>query len=573
MGLLNTSLVTGRNAMAANQLALDVVGNNIANATTEGYVRQSPVFVNTPDKKVRTGVFVGTGAMLERISRLVDTFLQEQIRGSAGTVADLQVLEQNLLRIEMAFKETTDQDLSTAMNRFFDALEGLQNDPSQLALRTNVAHEARTLSTVFHETVRAIDDVSADMDVQISQLVESINSLTGQVAELNVGIVRGEGGTGGQGSQNRLRDRRDLLVGQLADIVGITVIEQPNGAYNVYLGGDPLVFGVESFELEAEARSTGSAIVHDVVFAADGHAASLDGGRLAGIVTTRDTLAPEFKGVLDDLARSLIWEVNRIHTEGMGLTGFADVTSSGAVTNPTATLDAAGLDFNVTNGSFVVNILNGTTGQVDSFNIDIDLDGIGADSTLNSVVGEIAAEITAVLPQITAVVTVDNRIRLQSASSNLTIAFGPDSSGFLAAMGINTLLSGHDANTFDVDTRVLEEPGMVAAATTSNPGDNSNAVRLTELRSALIGDLGGGTFADFLESTVSNLAVQARTTTESRMSAEDFMGSLRSRHETISGVDMNEEAVNIIRYQNAFRGAGRFIATINRLLDVIFTLA
>jgi len=572
MGLINTSLVIGRNAIGANELAMDVVGNNIANSATEGFARQSSVFVDTPSTRIATGMYVGTGATLETIRRVADFFLEEQIRNSQSSVSDLEVREQSLSRIEAAFNETTDRDISTALNRFFDTLEELQNNPGQLALRTNVAQEGRTLATVFHEVAASIDTLASDLDVQVQQLVESVNSITSQVAELNVAIVRGQAGASAGGGQHELENRRDVLLGELAEIIGISVAKQPSGAVSVYLGGDPLVFDDQHFEVAAEARSAGAVIIHDVVFVSDGHAVTLDGGRLAGVVASRQAAVPQFEAALDDLARNLIWEMNRIHSQGMGLAGFADVTSADFVTDPTATLDAAGLHFNVENGSFVINILNRVTGQMHSFDIDVDLDGIGADSTLNSIVAEIAGEITSVFPQITASVTPDYRIRIRSSSSNLELAFGPDSSGFLAAVGLNTLFTGHDAATFDVNTRVTESPSLLAAATSSNAGDNSNVVRMTQLRNAAIEGLDGGSFANFIESTASVLAVQGRTTAESRATAEDFLGSLRSRRETISGVDLNEEAINIIRYQNAFRGAGQFVVTISRLIEVVLGL-
>jgi flagellar hook-associated protein 1 FlgK len=366
------------------------------------------------------------------------------------------------------------------------------------------------------------------------------------------------------GDAGALRDQRDLLLRQLSELVQLEVREQPNGSINVYVGNEPLIQdgvyrGITS-TLEVadnEPRTVAR-------FADTGAPISLRGGKLAGLVAARDQDVMGHVRNLDQLAAALIREVNRVHAQGRGLAGVTDVTGTFDVLDPAAALSsaAAGLASPPRNGSFQITLLDKATGAATVTTITVDLDGIGADDSLNSLVARINAQVG----NLTASVTTDNRLRI-TAAGGYEMSFGQDSANLLAALGVNTFFTGSGAQDIAVNPMLLDNNQLIAAGTSFAEGDGSNAAALAALADAALASLNGQSLTEFYNLVAIGAGVGSAAAQAGVEAADAIYSSLTAQRESISGVSLDEETISMLRLERAFQGAARFTSTVDRLIQ------
>ncbi len=571
MGLLNTSLQIGKSAIMAHNLAMDVVGNNIANAGTDGYARRAVELHSVRGVKTPQGPYLGLGVNADSIRRLADVYLDQRLRDARSTSSSFIAQDDALSRLEGVFNELSDDDLSTAINDFFTALSTLQGNPEERSVRRSVVETGIT----FTESVRSmrdrIDTLRKDINSELGTAVDTVNSITTELATLNTEISRLEaGGSATGGGANALRDRRDALLGKLADLVGVRVINLDNGSINVFAGSDPLVMGNRSYDVTTQTRTDRGVAVSDIVFAADGRPLDLNGGKIEGLVAARDETLPQFVDALDTWAGAFIEGFNRIHSSGQGLDIHQDITGTTSVTDINAALNAAGLDFTPDTGTFDINIKNAASGETVSFRLHVDLDGIGGnDTTLSSLVADINGTLAASFPQVQASVGPGNTLRISSSVPGLGFSFSNDTSGVLAALGVNTFFVGHDSSDIDVNQLVNDNPGYIAGALTDMPGDNSNVTKLVGFQQDPLDALGGASVEEYYQGIVSTLGIKAAAAQDRRQGALAIKASVEGQREAFSGVSLDEEAVKLIRYQSGYSAAARYVSTVNDLLKVL----
>ncbi len=573
MGLLDTSLQIGRSAIMAQSLAMDVVGNNIANASTEGYARQLADLKSATGVRTPQGPYLGLGVNAESIRRISDAYLEQRLRDARSGEQSLQAQDEMFQRLEGAFNELTDNDLSTVMNDFFSALNTLQSSPEETSVRRAVVESALTFTDSIRQLRGKLDELRTGLDSEVSGAVGTINDITSQIADLNVQIAQIEAGASNTGGASALRDRRDYLLGQLCDLIEVRVVDTGHGMVNVFAGADPLVMDNRSYDLATETRVDRDVSVTDIVFAADGRAVNIKGGKLEGLITARDTGVTEFVDELDKWAGAFIEGFNRIHSSGTGLEAFSDVTGANGVDDPAAVLSAAGLDFSPETGTFDIAVQNSASGQSQTFRIHVDLDGYnGDDTTLASLVADINAAVSAYYPQVTASIGPGNTLRIASSTPELTFTFANDSSGALAALGVNTFFTGSGSSDIEVNALVQDDPGHIAAGLTSLEGDNSNVSRLLAFQRDPLDSLGGSSVDSYYQGIVATLGVRAASASDRHTGAQAITSAVQSQREAVSGVSLDEEAVKLIRYQSGYAAAARFISTVNNLLQVLLNM-
>ncbi len=229
------------------------------------------------------------------------------------------------------------------------------------------------------------------------------------------------------------------------------------------------------------------------------------------------------------------------------------------------TFQITSLPFVIRNGSFQVRVTNEVTAVTTTFTVPVDIDKILPDSTLTSIAAAIDG-----IPGITASITNTNRLQITSDSpSTDTFSFGEDSSGFLAAMGLGTFFSGSTARSIEVNAVIDRDPSLVAAGRSTAPGDNSNAAAMVALRDSRV--FGDGTLSaeEFLQSIVSDVGSQTSSLRDRSESQELLVQQLSNQRQRLSGVNLDEEAVNLITYQRTFQASARFIGIINELLATL----
>jgi flagellar hook-associated protein 1 FlgK len=583
MGLLTSALQIGRSALFSYQSALTVVGNNISNAGDPDYTRQTPVLTPIPGVPIQEGFRPGAGVQLSALQRHIDESLEERIRVALGDQNSALEQSEVLSRIESVLNELSETDLSTLLTSFFNTFSTLQTTPQDETARGAVLATAQTLVTEIRRQRDDLLNITEQINDEIENITDRANQIVDDIATLNVDIVRAESGKNGGASG--LRDQRDALLRELSTIVEIRTRLQPEGSVNVFIGNEPVVQGGISRGLTT-TRDVGADIERVTVrFADDNGAIAINGGRYEGLVGSRDTFVVNQLNTLDNLARALIRDVNQVHSDGQGVGSFTDVTSTYSVIDPNLALNTInnGLEFLPRNGSFFITIKNETSGLTKSVQVDVDLDGITppADTSLNGLVGNINAALTAAYggaSPVTASVTGDNRLNLK-ADPTFSFTFGhdgdefrEDSSNALAALGINTFFVGTDAQSVGVNAFLDGRPDLISAAQVNEVGDGGNAGRLSSLLNAASKELNGISILAFYNSKVSNVAVKSAAARNAVEAADVVVVSLRAEREAISGVSLDEEAINLLKFQRAFQGAAQFIRVADEMIQTMLGL-
>jgi flagellar hook-associated protein 1 FlgK len=272
---------------------------------------------------------------------------------------------------------------------------------------------------------------------------------------------------------------------------------------------------------------------------------------------------------VDSVAGNLIFELNKIHASGQGLQGFSSVTSTANVNDPTVALNdpASGLKFTPKNGSFVVHVKQKASGLETSTLVQVDLDGLnGNDTTLNSLAASIDG-----ISGISATVNA-GKLNVSADSNDVEVSFSQDSSGALAALGVNNFFSGSDARDIAVNATIKGQPGLLAAAKNGNTGDNQTALAIAGLESAKIGALNGASLKETYQGIVNGIAVNAATAKNNADATLSVQQTLESQRESLSGVSLDEEAINLMRQQRAFQAASRVVAAVDEMLKTLLSL-
>jgi flagellar hook-associated protein 1 len=559
------SLNIGKNALAVSQAAIQVTGNNISNAGNADYTRQAVGLSASPDQQLKPGVFVGTGVNLDSISRQIDDALQGRLRGGVSDNESAQATTQWLGQVESVFNELGDDDLSTQLSTFFGSWSNLANKPQDLGLRQIVLQNGQSVAGWFHDIRSKLTDLKGAIDQRLPAIVNDANGYAQQIADLNQRIATAEGGAGG--SANDLRDQRDAVLKKLSALMDVKTVEQ-GSMVNVYVGSEPLVIGTMNRGVGLRTDAVNGVVTPTVVFKANNGAMNVTSGQIGGLAQARAKVTGVI-GEVDKLAGNLVFELNKLHASGQGLEGFSSVTSTSTVTDPTAALNdpKAGLANVPANGSFVVHVRDKNTGLVTSTLVQVDLDGLnGNDTTLNSLQASLAG-----IPGVNATAS-SGKLTVATASNNVEVSFSQDSSGVLAALGLNTFYTGKDASDIAVNQALIDRPQLLAAARNGDKGDNQTARAIAALEGQPVAALDGSSLKDKYQAMVNGVGVSVASAKNDADASQAALDTLQAQRDALSGVSLDEEAVNLMRQQRAFQGAAKLITTVNEMLDTVLNM-
>jgi len=375
MSGINSLLDIGRSALQAYQRALTVTGQNISNVNTPGYSRQDVVLSERAPQDEGT-FLTGTGVEVAQIRRSFDAFIEGQLTTSQQRLGRQQVLKDTLSLTQGFFQDSDGEGLSAGLNDFFNAIQDVATNPSDVTSRSVLLSRAQTLAARFNATAANLQAQRRSLDGQITQTVDDVNHLASQVADLNGKIAQLE--MGGQ-TASELRDQRASLLNELAQRIDTTALEDGSGQVTVYVGrGQTLVTGRTAYHLKATPNPANSGFV-DVQIEGNGPtpvtiSSVISDGRLKGLLDSRDTTIPDLLDNLDTLASTLVIRVNQVHQAGFGLdgstgsnfftpTGLTAASISVALTDSrkvAASNSAGGLPGNNTNALALADLQNQT---------------------------------------------------------------------------------------------------------------------------------------------------------------------------------------------------------------------
>ncbi|QDU72362.1 flagellar hook-associated protein FlgK [Mucisphaera calidilacus] len=579
MGLTN-ALQIGKSGILASQSALQAVGNNLANVGTEGYHRSKVSLSPVGDQEILNGIFVGRGVQLQSITRLVDEALETRLRGSVANQSGSLERQELLEQVESVHNELSEISITSRLTDFFASWSSLAANPGSTsepstALRSDVVNEGQIAADHLRQIRLELTAQREQVDLAIIDSVNAVDSLLTQVEQINESIALQESGRG-QGA-SALRDQRDVLLTELATYLDISTNELGNGEVDVFVGSTPLVLNGDSRGLTLENGIGQSAADVHVVIKDDGQRVNATTGKLGAQITFRQEDWQEAVDTLDNLARELIFEVNKLHSTGQGLVGSSSVTGANKVLDADASLNdpAAGLDFTPVHGSFQIHVeQNGVT---TTQQINIDLDGLnGNDTTLNTLIAQINDPASRLAGMISASATADGRLQITAGSDSATISFSDDSSGVLATLGVNSYFTGSSAADIGVNQALQDDPRLIAAGrqhSLSDPlGANENALSIAELGSTPIEALNGRSLSDFWTDHVADYASRLSATGQQAEADTLVRQSLEAQRQELSGVNVDEETIDLIQYQRSFQASARFISVTDELIQTLLGL-
>jgi flagellar hook-associated protein 1 FlgK len=548
------SLHLGRRALIAHQTALDTIGHNLANVTTPGYTRQRADLAPVVNRG---------GVDVEEIRRLRDRFVDFSLLTEQQALGKSEAQSALMQRLQAVFNDPPGTGLGSTLDAFFQGFQDVSVTPTDQVARVTVKDRAERLTSTFASMRQRLETLKVDLTTDIQQKVTEANRLMSQIAELHVEIIAARNGP----APNDLFDRRDRLVGELAQIVGVMPTDRPDGTVQLAMTGTGvlLVDGMATAPLAASLD--GAADTVDLTAGAAALPVSPRSGALASVVTARNAATGVLKQAiadLDALAAAVATEVNRVHASGSGLAGHATLTSANAVTSSAVPLTAAGLADTPVTGSFRV-LVHDTAGAVVS-NVAVAV--TAGVTTLDAVRAALDAD-----PNLTAAVA-GGRLTLTAAGAGRTFTFAADSSDTLMALGLNTVFTGRTASTIALDPVLAADVSKIAAARADaaglvHPGDGANALAIARLRTAPTMSGGTASFTDFFGAAVGRVGSAARDAIEAADRQQATVAVVSGFQQQASGVSSDEELIALSQTQTAYAAAARFVTTID---DVIQTL-
>lgn len=628
---------TGISSLLASQKALATASHNIANVNTDGYSRQR---VNTATQTpFPYGVgFVGTGVKITSIERVYDQYLVDQVRTGTSSLNQLSQYYSLATQVDNLLADPQ-AGLSPSLQDFFNSVQDVANDPASASARQVMVSTAQTLADRFNFINSRIDDIDKAVNSDIKNVVSEINGLSESIANINKQIA--ELRTQGSGEPNDLLDKRDILLKQLSDKVGVTTVVQSDGSVNVFVGnGQAIVAGYESRTLSTiknDYDPNKMDVGYDLGGSAVNITSQLSGGKIGGFLKYRSEMSDSMKNSLGLLAVGLTETFNQQHQSGIDLNGdmggdfFRNLSSTVVDVLPSRSNTAASpaditatiADANSLTGSDYTLRREGVTYTLtrESDNYSYTLTNFPAGSetidgvTLNLAGGAIAdgdrflirpvrsgasdisvaitdpAKIAAASPirtysdlnnagsadinagevtDLAAFVSDTYHINMTTAttyevrdSSNTLLAGGAYNSGAdIVFNGITVSVSG---NPQAGDTFVVE-PNL------SGIGDNSNALKLSALQ--LDNTLKGNTvnYQDIYGQMVVAIGTKTNQANINVQAQQGLLDQAIAAREAKSGVNLDEEAADIIKYQQMYQAAAKIISVADTTFQSILSI-
>ena len=553
-----SALSSAKLGLLAQQLAIEVTGQNIANVETEGYSRQDVTFeANTPRHAIKYGSMhqIGTGVRVAGIERAHDQFLFEQIMDEGDLTGSTEVKKEIFEQLEVLFNEGSGRSLNDALSSFFASVHDLATNARGLSERADLVSKAEHLASTFNQTGKQLYTIQRNIDSTIETEVVKINSLTTQIGKLNESIHANEPAS--QYKANDLRDNRDRLVKELSKKIDIQLIEESDNQISLTLkDGTALVLKDRVFKLSTSLNGDNDSFKDVNIEYGSGLkniTSTITGGELRGYLDMRDT---EVKSVLDKmniLSASFIQEFNGIHRAGFGIDGSSGLDFF-------SPLDVT-VDHDVDNtGTAVVSMTNAspTTVSVDEF--EIAFTGSNA-FTLNNLTTNASS----------------GTFTFTTGSTfNIKDGFAVTISGTaIAGDKVTFSVSEGAASKMSVSSTITANTKKIAAGTTTN-GDGGNALLMAGLQNELAfnsvtwsSGSGSYTFDEYYNAVVSTIGIESFSAQATLRQQEGIMLQLNSRRESISGVSIDEEMIKMIKFQQAYNASARMISVVDEMLDTL----
>ncbi len=620
---MSNVLSTGTSALIAFQRALATVSHNVANIKTDGYSRQKVDFATRNPTDVGYGD-VGNGTKITDIRRVADQLAISRLLDSNGELARLKQLSGMADRVDALFSDTA-TGVTGVWSNFFDSINGLSSNASAAADRRSVLDSATTLVNRFKQLSTNLDSLNSEVNNGLISAATEVNRLTAEIAQINGAI-----GSNAAAAAPDLLDRRDQLISKLVGYTGGTAVIQDGGFMNVYsAGGHALVVGTTASEITTATDPYRPERLQ-LAIKTQGMTITLDsnamGGQIGGFMEFRDSVLTPAQAELGRIAVGMALQFNQAHGEGMDLYGemgtdffnlappkvSAHSGNTGAATLTTRYGDTAALD-----GQNLMLKFNGSGWEASRADTGASVPMTGSGTAADPFV------VNGVVFEVSGTPALNDRFLLQptaAASTGLSVAI-TDPSRIAAANPVKgTATMGNtgtgvigkidvldaadpdllnpasitfiDANQYTIDgagpfpytpgqtisangwSMVLDgKPAagdtFSVARTAAGSSDNGNASRLAAVEDAKAFSNGTVTLNGALGGLTTKVGSAARAAEYSLQAQQAINDNAQATRDSISGVNLDEEAADMLRLQQAYQAASQLISTADTMFQTI----
>lgn len=559
---MQSLLNTGVAGLLAAQHQLATTGHNITNVATPGYHRQTAVQTTPPPIRTSHG-YASQGARIESVARSYNQFLENQIRHSESSLAAHSAYRGQVALLDNIFADPT-TGLSASLNQLFSAVHDIANEPSAVPARIAFLSSAENLVARFHAFTAQLEDVRVGVEGQLTDNIADVSRYAGSIATINRQIVVSESAGGGQPA-NDLRDQRDQMLLELNRLVKAEAVEQADGQLTVYLAaGQPLVVGGTASVLSVVTTGADPNRTQIALQGADGTRILLPedrlggGGALGALLQFRRETLDFAQNRLGLLATTLAIAFNDQHAQGVDLYGApgqvvfteprvhvvpgpaatvtVERTALGALTDADYELRFDGAAYTLTN------LATGSAQVGFAAETEIQFEGL----RLTARAGALAAGETALIQP------------TRHAGREISVALR-DPRAFAAAA--------------PPDTPPTPDAPFTAVA------DNRNANRLGALQTTrlLLGQTAAtptpeSTLGDAYAAMVSIIGSRSRSAQIGEQTQTSLLNQAMATREGLSGVNLDEEAANLVRFQTAYQASARLMTVAQRLFDDLLAI-
>lgn len=473
-------------AIQAQQLALDVTGNNMANATTPGYHVESVNLTENapaPDAVMPT-TLIGNGVTATAVTRASNAFLSSSVRNQTSASSYATALSQGLSQIQNIFQEPQNGGLAEMMNQFNQSWLSLSENPQSLSARQSVIQDGKTLASTFNNMASALSTEESNLNQNITSQVQQVNQLAGQIAQLNGQIATVS--TSGQ-QPSDLLDQRGQLLTQLSRLVHVSYANGPAGSLDVYIGAHPLVTGEQTYHMATtEVNITNAA--GQSTFTAEAPMWS-------------DTGAP-----VQAQSGSLYGNMALLYHQKISGSSGGPI-STGYLTGYGQQLDT------------LANALAQTVNSAQASGTDL-----------------------------------NGKTGMPFFSSTTTTAAGTP---IFSAGGLTV-------------NATLQSSNLAAATPPNASGDGSNAQNLfTQLTGGAV--LNNTTLAANYQSLVGQVGLDGQNANNLTTDSQNTLTSLKNNLQSVTGVDLNQQSVNMIQEQQSYMAAAKLVATQQTMIQSLLS--
>lgn len=618
---MSGSFSVGVSALLASQHQLSTTSHNIANVNTDGYSRQRVEQNQRPPQFIGAG-FLGTGVDVSSIRRIANDFLTSQVRNDTAGEARANIYAEMSNQVDAVIGAGS---FGPSLEQFFKALQDVNNDPSSTPARQVFLSAARSMTERFQDIDGRFSTLNENINGEIAQRVAQLNTYSTALANLNRDIVRAYGISQGQ-PPNDLLDQRDRLLKEMSTLVNITSFEQQDHALNVSIGnGQLLVAGATSIPLAA-TRNTLDGSRTEVSIVSGGSSTVISGalvnGELAGLLAFRDEVLDPSRNAIGRLAAGLDLSMNAQHRNGMDLRGAlggalftlgspvanAAVGNTGAITlalDPAAVGSLTDSDYRmVHNGTdFVLTRLSDGVQQtlsgagpfsVDGMTITVTAAPAAGDQFLLQPTRYLARGLGLQINDPLAL-AIANPVRTSTALANIgSASIAPPSvldvtnANLLVPTqlvfntppttfqinGAGPLIPYTSGANIDLNGWRVQISGTPVAGDTfrvdpnsNGRGDNANGLALASLRTSPILIGGTASYQDAYADLIGRVGSHAQQAEISRDALRVQRENAEASRDALAGVNLDEEAANLIRFQQAFQAAAQLIQVANETFN------